>query len=703
MIFLGRSLPLEIINTAFLGLLSLAEGIQLLIILGVVLSFFPPSSGNLSAELLAMDLKDLRPEHEMLLFRFFVAAVIGVFAALMWRFRSRLNTSLINEIKPVLMIDALLIAAQAYFILLIWIYGLAWPKTLVIGIALTAVLIKCFLRQAIDGARRFSGWLGSHHLTRPQRFCFDAFFITSIAVIIFVPDIETVLSNVFLQDHLYHFDSFYMSPGLDYMTGNTLNKDTVSLYSLISPIVMVKLANMAGGFNYENVLRILIGMSILYFICCYLFLRCWLHSVVLAAAGVLLAIKLQLFHYGVSPIIWRFPSATIARYAFDVLFFMLILGHMRKGKDIFLYGAGIVTGMALAYMTDTGMYLLAAFYSYLGLCIVIPALKSKRYKDLAYPFAQAVLPIGVAAGILWVFYGSTLLSVEFWHNTTEYISFFVHGFGSLPVYEYLKDKHVFELGIGLMMPAAYVLTIIIVGGLYWLKKIHKENILAVIIAVYGLCAFHYFINRSAMTSYYVVVVPFIFIVCFWVQKLLKGSSISTARRLLVSGVLGVIFVFGLNESFVFYPNALNIGQKDWKKDKAEYRAASDFKEDIALIEGLTRPNEKVVLISSFATKILLEAKRSPFFYYDPLITSRPMGSDNFAGGTYIHTKAALEKTVKQLSQKPPLIFIDKKMFGMELPMPYYKVYEILGFVAVFTHQQYDVIAQGKYLLALKRK
>ena len=59
-------------------------------------------------------------------------------------------------------------------------------------------------------------------------------------------------------------------------------------------------------------------------------------------------------------------------------------------------------------------------------------------------------------------------------------------------------------------------------------------------------------------------------------------------------------------------------EDDFKND-AElveyYRSHFDFQQDAALIDRLTKPDERVALISSFETKILIQAKRAPFFYH----------------------------------------------------------------------------------------
>ena len=42
--------------------------------------------------------------------------------------------------------------------------------------------------------------------------------------------------------------------------------------------------------------------------------------------------------------------------------------------------------------------------------------------------------------------------------------------------------------------------------------------MAAILSLYGLATYHYYIGRSAPTSYYVVCIPYVFILGFWAQR-----------------------------------------------------------------------------------------------------------------------------------------------------------------------------------------
>ena len=77
--------------------------------------------------------------------------------------------------------------------------------------------------------------------------------------------------------------------------------------------------------------RSLIWATIIYFILCYFFLRVWLNNVPVAMAGVLLAIKWQMFNPGNYPFVFTYPYSTVCRYFFDIIVLFLLLAHIRKG------------------------------------------------------------------------------------------------------------------------------------------------------------------------------------------------------------------------------------------------------------------------------------------------------------------------------------------------------------------------------------
>jgi len=117
---------------------------------------------------------------------------------------------------------------------------------------------------------------------------------------------------------------------------------------------------------------------------------------------------------------------------------------------------------------------------------------------------------------------------------------------------------------------------------------------------------------------------------------------------------------------------------------------------------LTIQDQPVALISSFETQILIQAKRKPFFYYAPLVTSERLDINGFAGTT-IYTQERLSKTLNQIMQQAPdYIFIEKRLLG-QWPAQYAQSFPGIIIVLRDVLQHYQPQEQGMYLIALHKK
>jgi len=229
----------------------------------------------------------------------------------------------------------------------------------------------------------------------------------------------------------------------------------------------------------------------------------------------------------------------------------------------------------------------------------------------------------------------------------------------------------------------------------------RPHLFMIFICAYGLGLYHYFMHRSAVTSYYVVVIPFIFVALFWIQALLrllkqswqKGAKIFLSVWALIALMTGYLFTY--------YPNSLNLSGFDWAPEKKFYSEQFDFSRDAALIDALTLPQEKVALISSFETKILIQANRRPFFYYFPMMESEHMQGDKWRG-LYIHTYARLLRTLNQLKEeRPNHIFIQSRLWEGPDAQHFENTHEAFRQLMTYIRLQYQFQSKGQYLTALK--
>ena len=232
------------------------------------------------------------------------------------------------------------------------------------------------------------------------------------------------------------------------------------------------------------------------------------------------------------------------------------------------------------------------------------------------------------------------------------------------------------------------------------SKIRFEHIFAAVLCVYGLGLYHYFIHRSGVTSYYAVCVPLVLVICFWLSKPL-GQTPGLLRSEVILA-MSVLFALLTSYLFTFYPNVLNLVGMDWKPEREFYQKEFNLADDADLVRRFTAPQERVALISSFETKILIQAGRAPFFYYSPLIESAHMASDEFRG-TYLHTQARLDKTMGQLQERrPPYIFVERKLIKGALSQKYQNDHPTLKTLLDYVNAHYEAQAEGRYLTAYRR-
>ena len=185
--------------------------------------------------------------------------------------------------------------------------------------------------------------------------------------------------------------------------------------------------------------------------------------------------------------------------------------------------------------------------------------------------------------------------------------------------------------------------------------------------------------------------------CVAVSPVASGVEALAVLVILTYGALVTGYLFTV------YPNVLNLARVDYAPEIAFYHHEFDFSEDGAFIRRYTSPDDRVALISSYETGILMEANRKPFFYFFPMVYSEPMENLDFKG-TEILTFSRMQKTLGQLeNEKPTYVFIEKKLYTGQLPAGYYQHFQTLTILIRYLSSRYQPLDQGQYLLVLKRK
>lgn len=699
---------LEVRNVCWMAVVAILGSLQLLTVVVAIARLFPMTTPAFIRNLFAVNLNDVRPEREIFFYQVFVVSALLIAAVLAVGFYRRINDARYGDgLKSFGGMVALSLVVE-FFAAFKWITNptLAWPKTafyVALAAGLAAQIFYPELKRIMTTLASRINALAAKATGQWGR-GIDFLVLLILAMGLYTPDINKVLARDFDIDQFYHFDGFIMSSSWGWLKGCVLNVDIISQYSVLLPAMVGRASQWMGGFTYAHVDQILMGMTAIYILAAYAFMRFWLKNVFVAAFGILFFVKWHLFHWGVSPIVWMLPGVIPVRYVFDVLILALILKDLEHPALGWRLSASLLCGVAMAYMLDTGVYITAAFGSYLFL---LAALDWPIRKKCLRALLEAAFLLGLSLTVwllLWFWAsGPWLWTKIFWQNVTEHIALFLNGWGALPVYDGLKDRNFFAFAMGLIIPVVYVASAMVSVSLVFLKKVSRAWLIVAVIALYGLLLYHYFICRSAVSSYYVVCLPFVLILCFWLNQglsRLKSKARFAAGVGLFGWALGALLT---NTLFVYYPNALNLAGIDWQPEVKFYQKEFRFSKDAALIRQLTKSSDPVALISSFETQILIEADRKPFFYYFPLITSRVMSAD-VIGGSYLHTRERMDKTLGQLAlSKPAYVFVEKRLFNRTVSAELFRLFGTVSMLMDYLNSHYTVAQEGQYLLALRRK
>ncbi len=660
---------LGFLNVVTLAAMSFLQALQCLIFIAATIQFIPYKKTDFVAKIFPVYLPEVRPEREMLLFRLFVIIAMAVMFLWVRHLRNHIDQEgLWRRYINYIIFSGCCIFVQIFFVFKVLVWGAPlWAVVMMYGVMIATVFAHIFWPEIEKVMLKL--WerrVSFASVTFPM--AWDFAFLVGMVVLLFPFQMDRVLGRMFVHDQFYHLDSMLMTPGWAHLKHLVLNSDITSQYSVGLPIVLSNILNLLHQFNYQGAVTLLIGLNLAYYAALYFFIVFWLGSRAVAVFGTLLAIKLQLFHWGVAPLVWQYPSATALRHLPDVIFFFAFWQYLQTQQRRWFYMSVVSVALSLCWMIDVGVYLMAALGAYLLLTqwkkvfIVVPAILF-----LAFCFLAILQPHAV-------------LTPSFWQHQFEFAGLFVQGWGALPMTEGLKEKQYFAFIIGFMIPIFYA------GNMVY--SFLRKQYFTLFLSLYGLGLYHYFIHRSGVTSYYAVCIPLVLILCLWLKEILPQY----VRKLAAIIMLPILMTSYL---FTYYPNILNLSGLKWQEEVGYYQQRFDFKDDAAFIAVLTKPNERIAIISSFETKILMQANRPPFFYYSPLIESSLMDNPQ-ARLTYLHTYDRLRKTIAQIEkEKPQYIFIEKKELQQQGQSA------LTGLVKHIS-QHYMPFKVGTYLIAYKR-
>lgn len=751
-----RMKPLSIFNRnlILLTMLSLLWAWQVLLASAFVLSHFAPSS-SLASQVFPEWRYLLKPEWKPFIYHLVLIAGISFQIFLLWANRRDLETKDLSKRWKVYLIVEILLTflwSSAAFKIIVYANRPDLAKGAFVFLMALAVLCKWFynrwqhwmiilwnsclyMKKDLFG-RRIAEW------SVPLGLC----------VLLYIPNIEGITARMFIGEQFHHNDSFIMGPGWNYLSGQLPDVDTISEYGIGFVAVISRLAQFFGGFSYEHVMSVMVAITILYYLAWYFLIRRWLESLLLALAVFLLGIKWQMFHPGVYPFVFTYMSATPIRFIYDAAYFWCLWMHINTGKKSWLWGAAAACGFGIYYMTSEGIYGTASFGAYIILLFAFPVWR-KHFRMRLRDGLLMFIPFLAALFLLTLTIGGHIVTPQFWNNIGEFINYFLSGFGLEPMYKTLLDHKYLESLMGFVLPMLYFLSLLIFLGRLAFNISPKEEWMAVVLCFYGMGTYHYYIARSTGTSYYAVILPLVFVLGYWLKMMI--NSLAENRRTPVRLILAGLAAWALltNHLFLAYPNILNISshpltdpkvalplpsdgqpyfnhlfrnfnpqlklpvndlggakeellaESDFADDNDlvdYYRTHSRFTRDAQLIDSLTAHSDEIPLISSFETEILMQSDRKTFFYYFPLIISRPMTMRSFEVCS-IYTTDQLAKTIDKFErEKPPYVFMERIYLVNEVPRAFLFEYPSLIPLINYVRTHYTVAAQGEYLVALKR-
>ena len=741
-------------NFSLLTWIVLANAVELLMAVVVLGGFFPPVS-HLTGQIFPEFSGTLRPEHETLYYRFFIAtAFAGQLGAMIFLRRRLEDKEWTGVLKPRALAEGgwLFLLCYAAFKAIVY-----QPRHQMAACAFGVLLSACFLHKIFFDRCRIFWEQCADFISRPSnagglRFLLAIGGFILIAAVIGVPNSSAAVARFFVGEQFHHNDSFIMGPVWVVASGLTPNWDVISQYGFGFPYVMHALAHLLGGISYESVFLVMVLMTIVYYMGWFWLLRRWFDSVALGLAAVILGIKWQMFHPGVYPFVFTYAGTTPVRFVFDLLFFACLYRHLSGQKQPWFWLAGIAAGAQIWYLTSEGVYLTLAWWFYAGwLFVEAKGLRqSKTWRSLVF---SLTLPLVSALVLFALTAGPAVFQSAFWANMREFAQYFFSGFGVMPMTTDLTDREFGASLMGFLLPIVYVMTIIMASILIYSRAMGRSALMAVILAVYGLGLYHYYVTRSTLTSYLVGGLPLAWIIGFWLKYISTRWALQARRWFYISLLGASCFALATTHLFVAYPDILNWSRNpytdplvamplkdgrpyfyhlfrdipapfkfnvnvfgkaddglrseaDFSSDDAlieYYRQASDFSRDAALIQRYTSAGQRVPLISSFEIKMLMDAGRKPYFYYFPLIISRPMTMRALAK-TSIYTTGQLRKTINALERdRPSYIFMEKMFTVRPLPDYFYQEYTSFLLLTDYVLKNYEPVDGGQYLVAMKRK
>ncbi|MBI4309399.1 MAG: hypothetical protein HY591_03610 [Candidatus Omnitrophica bacterium] len=281
-------------NIFLLVVFSILEAVQVLIITAYIYSFIPI---RWSAPVPA----DLRPERESFLYLIFLFAAFALIgAAAAWMRPQLEQENKRRQWSAFLALESMWVFLElfAFFKWVTYRYPFYnvlpyenghWVRPFFYGTVILSILSKVFWPEIYRFCRDFYPRWRAFALSAAQRRCAYAAMAAFIFLLL-LPNVDDVLALDYAWDQFNHWDDCALTRWL-----------------------------MTLGLDHGQTLRVLFAVMVMVWTLVFIAVERWLGSFWLAVFAVLLGIKVNLFHYGLAPVAWIFPDATILNQGINVM------------------------------------------------------------------------------------------------------------------------------------------------------------------------------------------------------------------------------------------------------------------------------------------------------------------------------------------------------------------------------------------------
>ena len=468
------------------------------------------------------------------------AALVTILAVIVYRlWRIRWESAADEDERRLVRVSAWLhfpAAAAVVLLPMLWIDGLSLNFiTALLGFAIL-ILLHAVARRSLD--------IPPVRPRLPAVWPWGAGVWTTLGLLIavlYIPHPEFVSGFNYQLEHFAHWNSFAMVPALAYRHGGALNSDYYVQYGVGWPLVLAGLSRFTP-LSYGLAIRVAMIWGCVYYGALFFFLQTLLRRTSWAFVGLSLALFLQCFGGMVGSHVWALPSGTVLRYSVNMLFFLACLYHARSGRAWLGLPIGALAGTVLLFGTDPGLYITVCLLFYIA---AIPRLQSRAVGWRGwwrFTLGAAAALAGTAGTGLCIAARGTLFQAKFWSVWLESVGdYFAGGISDLPI-AWTMNNWCSYLVLVLVL-ISYLVAILWMFERLWFRKAAAEDLIAGLVALYGMATLLLFVGRSDPAYLRNVAIPFC-VVATWLLRAVHQfateqvlAAVVPERRSAVRGVL----------------------------------------------------------------------------------------------------------------------------------------------------------------------